>query len=89
MILKIFHGGAAIASSAFYLRSGVRSIYKRDEDREKAIEGFNSSFLCASAEGGLVWVLLITDDNGNERYLLAELNDVFVMNDDGKTIDRF
>lgn len=86
MFVKILDTTTREGSKLF---SNVRDIYKSAEPRDKAYYEYDSCFIKENSENKDIWKLYITNNNGNSYYLLAEIGNVFIMNDDGKTIDRF
>lgn len=87
MFIKILDPSKPQAST---LLSEVRDIYKRLMTREDAATHYDSSLIKLPRDSKEdVWCLYITNHNNNSYYLLAEIGAVFIMNNDGKTIDKF
>lgn len=89
MIVKIV---ARHKHNADYTRSAVKSVHKElmeyvhGEPLSEFVEDYS---LIDLRESSSVWRLTLHDDNGGCYTMAAPIMGVFLMNDNGKTIDRF
>lgn len=76
-----------------YIISGVKGITRKFVDRnsEEALDT-EPMFTISELNDVIsknVWCLIIDREHGDSEMVLADLTSVYVMNDDGKTIDHF